>query len=78
MDPCCIEKSPSAELSEAINSMYRWVGQANACYVYLSDMDVFGSDQTLEQKQMLRMYGWFIRVWIPREVVAPRKVETFL
>src|ERR1700761_8252044 len=30
-------KSSSAELSEAINSMYRWYQSADVCYVYLSD-----------------------------------------
>ncbi|KAK1833626.1 heterokaryon incompatibility protein-domain-containing protein [Podospora conica] len=37
-DTCCIDKSSSAELSEAINSMYRWYAEATCCYVYLSDV----------------------------------------
>ncbi|KAK5167078.1 uncharacterized protein LTR77_007808 [Saxophila tyrrhenica] len=37
IDTCCIDKSSSAELSEAINSMYRWYSLAAVCYVYLSD-----------------------------------------
>ncbi|CCF39256.1 HET domain-containing protein, partial [Colletotrichum higginsianum] len=77
MDTCFIEKSPSAELSEVTTSMCRWYGQANVCYVYLSDMDVFDSDQTPKKKQMLRMTGWFLSVWTPREVVAPRKSRFF-
>ena len=32
---CCIDKKSSAELSEAINSMYRWYGNAKVCYAYL-------------------------------------------
>ena len=38
VDTCCINKSSSAELSEAINSMYRWYKQAAVCYAYLSDV----------------------------------------
>jgi hypothetical protein len=38
VDTCCIDKSSSAELSEAINSMFRWYKIAVVCYVYLSDL----------------------------------------
>ncbi|RWA04064.1 hypothetical protein EKO27_g11037 [Xylaria grammica] len=38
IDTCCIDKSSSAELSEAINSMYRWYQDSAVCYVYLSDV----------------------------------------
>jgi hypothetical protein len=38
IDTCCIDKSSSAELSEAINSMYRWYRNAKKCHVYLDDM----------------------------------------
>lgn len=38
IDNCCIDKSSSAELSEAINSMFQWYRQASVCYVYLSDV----------------------------------------
>ena len=38
LDTCCIDKTSSAELSEAINSMYRWYGQAKICYVFLPDV----------------------------------------
>jgi hypothetical protein len=37
IDTCCINKRSSAELSEAINSMFRWYRKAAVCYVYLSD-----------------------------------------
>lgn len=39
VDTCCINKDSSAELSEAINSMYRWYQKAAVCYVFLSDVD---------------------------------------
>ncbi|RSL74203.1 hypothetical protein CEP51_011630 [Fusarium floridanum] len=37
VDTCCIDKSSSAELSEAINSMFSWYKGAKRCYAYLSD-----------------------------------------
>ncbi|KAF8846559.1 kinesin light chain 1 [Acephala macrosclerotiorum] len=38
VDTCCIDKSNSTELAEAINSMFRWYRGATRCYVYLSDV----------------------------------------
>ncbi|KAK3317429.1 heterokaryon incompatibility protein-domain-containing protein [Cercophora scortea] len=38
VDTCCIDKTSSAELSEAINSMFRWYSKAARCYVYLADV----------------------------------------
>ena len=40
IDTCCIDKTSSAELSEAINSMYRWFQEAQICYAYLADIDI--------------------------------------
>lgn len=41
VDTCCIDKTSSAELSEAINSMFRWYKNAQVCYAYLDDIDLF-------------------------------------
>ncbi|KAK7988359.1 tRNA (carboxymethyluridine(34)-5-O)-methyltransferase [Apiospora arundinis] len=38
VDTCCIDKTSSAELSEAINSMYRWYADSTICYAYLGDL----------------------------------------
>lgn len=38
VDTCCIDKSSSTELSEALNSMYRWYQESQRCYVYLQDV----------------------------------------
>jgi Heterokaryon incompatibility protein (HET) len=38
VDTCCINKADSSELSQAINSMFRWYRDATRCYVYLSDV----------------------------------------
>ena len=41
VDTCCIDKTSSAELSEAINSMFRWYQGAERCYVFLADVSAF-------------------------------------
>ncbi|QIX00101.1 hypothetical protein AMS68_005618 [Peltaster fructicola] len=38
VDTCCIDKTSSSELSEAINSMYQWYEGAEICYVHLEDL----------------------------------------
>lgn len=38
IDSCCIDKSSSSELSEAINSMFSFYSKAQVCYAYLSDV----------------------------------------
>ncbi|KAH9822827.1 het domain protein [Teratosphaeria destructans] len=42
IDTCCIDKTSSAELSEAINSMFDWYKRSAVCYVYLSDFSLSG------------------------------------
>lgn len=39
VDTNCIDKTNSAELSEAINSMFAWYASSKVCYVYLSDFE---------------------------------------
>lgn len=38
IDTCCIDRKSSAELQEAINSMYTYYSRASVCYVYLRDV----------------------------------------
>ncbi|KLO81079.1 beta transducin-like protein [Fusarium fujikuroi] len=38
VDTCCIDKTSSAELSEAINSMMSWYERSEICYTYLADV----------------------------------------
>ncbi|PPJ59912.1 hypothetical protein CBER1_08318 [Cercospora berteroae] len=38
VDTCCIDKRSSAELSEAINSMFAWYSNAAVCLVFLPDV----------------------------------------
>ncbi|KAK3331557.1 hypothetical protein B0H66DRAFT_546776 [Apodospora peruviana] len=37
VDTCCIDKSSSSELEEAINSMFQWYRNAVVCYAFLPD-----------------------------------------
>ena len=51
VDTCCINKLSSAELAEAINSMFQWYRNAAKCYVYLSDVsaDHYGQNSYFSQ-----------------------------
>ena len=71
IDTCCIDKSSSAELTEAINSMFQWYRKAEVCYVLLSDLHP--GDSTLGMRQC----RWFGRGWTLQELIAPRRVEFY-
>ena len=88
VDTCCIDKSSSAELSEAINSMYNWYKSAKFCFVYLFDFEAYekyeGHYQDLEtayeSDPALRSFSrckWFTRGWTLQEMLAPNAVEFF-
>jgi hypothetical protein len=67
VDTCCINKANHAELSEALNSMFRWYRNAEKCYVYLSDVSVHkrANDGPTERtwESAFRTSRWFIRGW---------------
>ncbi|RYP39982.1 hypothetical protein DL767_001916 [Monosporascus sp. MG133] len=69
IDTCCIDKSSSAELSEAINSMYQWYKGSRVCYVYLAD--VSASDDPFREGSEFRRSRWFKRGWTLQELLAP-------
>ena len=71
IDTCCIDKRSSAELSEAINSMFRWYQKADICYAYLSDVPY--SRRWLS----FRRSNWFTRGWTLQELLAPPAVRFF-
>ncbi|KAI0827259.1 heterokaryon incompatibility protein-domain-containing protein [Trametes gibbosa] len=72
MDACCVDQSNSAELSEAINSMYEWYRLADVCYVYL--IDVPNTDNPTREKSLFRLSRWHKRGWTLQELVAPEYV----
>lgn len=67
VDTCCIDKTSSAELSEAINSMYRWYEEAQVCYVYMTDV-------SSASPQRFQWSRWFTRGWTLQELLAPSTV----
>lgn len=73
IDSCCIDKTSSAELSEAINSMYDWYRLSDACYVYLSDVP--DGDDPRAQDSAFRRSRWHTRCWTLQELIAPGHVE---
>ncbi|KAI3329259.1 vegetative incompatibility protein HET-E-1 [Xylariaceae sp. AK1471] len=82
VDTCCIDKSNNTELSEAINSMFRWYKNAVKCYVYLSDVsknNVTHIEEPLQStwEKEFRESRWFTRGWTLQELLAPSSVEFF-
>jgi hypothetical protein len=77
VDTCCIDKSSSAELSEAINSMFEWYRRSEVCYAYLEDVppsDLVASGMPLSAFAASR---WFRRGWTLQELLAPSHVRFF-
>lgn len=72
VDTCCIDKSSSAELSEAINSMYRWYSHAAICYAYLTDIPA--NDNPEAPNSAFVNSRWFTRGWTLQELIAPPRV----
>ncbi|KAK4494956.1 hypothetical protein PRZ48_014312 [Zasmidium cellare] len=77
VDTCCIDKSSSAELQEAINSMFKWYQAAEECVVYMHDVQSFTGeleDEHYELEAQLKRSQWFTRGWTLQELLAPRKI----
>ncbi|KAI3342710.1 heterokaryon incompatibility protein-domain-containing protein [Ustulina deusta] len=67
IDTCCIDKRSSAELTEAINSMFKWYESAAICYAYLCDVSV-------DIESNIVGCRWITRGWTLQELIAPREV----
>ncbi|CDO76144.1 hypothetical protein BN946_scf185027.g7 [Trametes cinnabarina] len=80
IDSCCINKDSSAELSEAINSMFDWYRLAHICYVHLRDVSCDSARPfSLDRRYNLgfRESKWHTRGWTLQELIAS-KVVLFL
>ncbi|KAI0472244.1 heterokaryon incompatibility protein-domain-containing protein [Xylaria cf. heliscus] len=91
VDTNCIDKTSSAELSEAINSMYTWYRNSAICYAYLSDVPVsdpasnatcVGTEKFTIHLQgssldLFRRSRWFRRGWTLQELLAPKNVRFY-
>jgi hypothetical protein len=71
IDTCCINKSSSAELSESINSMFKWYNKAAKCYAYLPDVS------RERWKAEFKLSSWFTRGWTLQELLSPKEVDFF-
>jgi hypothetical protein len=82
VDTCCIDKTDKAELSHAIQSMFRWYQTATRCYVYLSDVSTMETrcdnmPGKFTWEPAFRSSRWFTRGWTLQELLAPSIVEFF-
>ncbi|KAI4123669.1 MAG: hypothetical protein LQ338_005159 [Usnochroma carphineum] len=91
IDTCCIDKRSSAELTETINSMYKWYACSAVCYAYLSDVKLLPEvlailnpslsaswlDKRPEIKRSFHDSRWFTRGWTLQELLAPEHVIFF-
>jgi hypothetical protein len=86
VDTCCIDKRSSSELSEAINSMFKWYRSAFVCFAYLHDVEASdyelcqristNLDLTSDQEEKIRQTQfaksrWWRRGWTLQELIAP-------
>ncbi|KAI1311092.1 heterokaryon incompatibility protein-domain-containing protein [Xylaria venustula] len=91
VDTNCIDKTSSADLSEAINSMYTWYRSSSICYAYLSDVritdtiyharspDTAHVEMELKNNDLdsFRQSRWFRRGWTLQELLAPKTVRFY-
>jgi len=75
IDTCCIDKSSSTELSEAINSMFAWYRNSQQCYAYLADVELEVAITEIGRKRIrgttFAQSKWFRRAWTLQELLAP-------
>ncbi|KAL7953846.1 heterokaryon incompatibility domain-containing protein [Trichoderma compactum] len=79
VDTCCIDKTSSAELSEAINSMFKWYKNSEIAYAFLED---YPSPKTKKPTFRTTSVGfghsrWFARGWTLQELIAPERLEFY-
>ncbi|KAI0712991.1 heterokaryon incompatibility protein-domain-containing protein [Cerioporus squamosus] len=65
IDSCCIDKTSSAELSEAINSMFRYYSLSQVCFVYMADVTISRLPSSFYESR------WHTRGWTLQELIAP-------
>ena len=70
-DSCCIDKTSSSELSEAINSMYQWYSDTEVCYAYLADVPSLEDEDPWAADSAFRKSRWHRRGWTLQELIAP-------
>lgn len=71
IDTCCVDQRSSQEVTEAVNSMFRWYADAEVCLAWLTDVENAGEESEF------RRSNWFDRGWTLQELLAPH-VTLFL
>ncbi|TBU35788.1 heterokaryon incompatibility protein-domain-containing protein [Dichomitus squalens] len=74
IDSCCIDKTSSSELSEAINSMHRWYRDASVCYAFLADVPTANRAEIRSPGSPFYQSRWFTRGWTLQELIASRSL----
>ncbi|KAK6954829.1 hypothetical protein Daesc_004798 [Daldinia eschscholtzii] len=85
IDTCCIDKRISADLSEAINSMYRYYYNSALCIIYLEDVHSYNKEADNSRKAItreellarIRTTRWLTRGWTLQELIAPSRRSYF-
>ncbi|KAL4063535.1 heterokaryon incompatibility protein-domain-containing protein [Scleroderma yunnanense] len=79
VDTCCIDRQSNAELSEGINSMYRWYENSKVCYAYLHDVPgtLFPAEDDKRYPNFNGWLEWFSHGWTLQELIAPKHVQFF-
>ncbi|KAF9232073.1 hypothetical protein BU15DRAFT_55433, partial [Melanogaster broomeanus] len=67
-DTCCINKESSAELDEAIRSMFRWYRGSRVCIAHLANSSSVGD---------FKHEPWFKRGWTLQELLAPKTMRFY-
>jgi hypothetical protein len=78
----CIDKTSSAELSEAINSMFRWYREAQLCYAFLEDIrlsyrQIYKASPS-DIERAIAGSRWFTRGWTLQELIAPQRIHFYV
>ena len=77
-DTCCIDKTSSTELTEAINSMFHYYSLSDICYAYLSDIPAdalaVGVPPIWRTNPHFIESKWHKRGWTLQELLAPHNV----
>ncbi|KAK6083222.1 het domain-containing protein [Seiridium cupressi] len=76
VDTVCIDKASSAELTEAINSMYEWYKNATICYAYMADVPPL-NEADHDPFRKFQNSRWFRRGWTLQEQIAPSTLLFF-
>ncbi|KAF4838825.1 Vegetative incompatibility protein HET-E-1 [Colletotrichum tropicale] len=74
IDDACIDKSSSAEVSKAINSLAKYFRRATICFAFLVDLPCGAS---LPCKETWARCQFWTRAWTLQELILPSKIQFY-